>query len=220
MTGHSPAVVVCLSIASLFPMSRCLPGEASSGDKVTLVPRVTVADAGDAAASRVEEVGVQNGADEAACDAGGAPDATTGGDDAGGGGADASTGDGGGQVGDTGPYSACDVDDDCVATAQLGCCDNGWLVAINRAQVAAYDASFTCRTPRPICAMYRVLDTRVAECDNATKRCVMIAPDQIACGGFIRNAHQCPDGYACDLRGHVPDVPGQCVSTTDAGSQP
>jgi hypothetical protein len=212
MPGQSPVAVVFASIgALLLPLARCLPGESSSGDKETLIPHVVVVvtDARDErAASRVEEVGTTVGVDEAGCDAAGAPDAA----------ADAGSG-GGDDSGDLGPFAACDVDDDCVATARLGCCDNGWLVAINRAQVDAYDAAFACRTPRPVCAMYRVIDTRVAECDNATKQCVMIAVDQIACGGFIRNAHPCPDGYACDYQGHVPDVPGQCVAT-DGGSQP
>jgi hypothetical protein len=61
--------------------------------------------------------------------------------------------------------------------------------------------------------MYRVLDTRVAECESTTMHCVMIAVDQIACGGLILNAHACPDGYACDYEGHVPDIPGNCVAT-------
>jgi hypothetical protein len=44
----------------------------------------------------------------------------------------------------------------------------------------------------------------------------MVAADRIACGGFIRNQHQCPEGYLCDRRGRVPDIPGVCVTQADA----
>jgi hypothetical protein len=43
--------------------------------------------------------------------------------------------------------------------------------------------------------------------------CEMISPGEIKCGGFIRNAPQCPDGYVC-VHTKNPDFPGSCVKQT------
>ncbi|HEX8794583.1 MAG TPA: hypothetical protein VF765_26740 [Polyangiaceae bacterium] len=107
----------------------------------------------------------------------------------------------------------CHVDDDCVAVRQAGCCNNGWKAAVNREEVDAYDAEFACHEPRPICPMYMVLDTRVAECNRVSLLCEMVAIDDIACGGFILHPHACPDGYQC-VYGRVPDLPGHCVAVS------
>ena len=112
---------------------------------------------------------------ESGADAAPALDAGTA-DDAGGNAGDDAGDDEGGDYGDPTPFASCSVDADCIAVDRLGCCDNGWKVAINRAETAAYDASFTCETPRPICAMYRVIDQRVAKCDGETHLCTMVAP--------------------------------------------
>lgn len=106
-------------------------------------------------------------------------------------------------------YLACQVDEDCVAVPLAGCCHNGWKVAVNRNEVDAYDQANACHERRPICPMYIVNDTRVAECSHATKQCEMVAVDQISCGGFIVDPHRCPSGYECVFR-HVPDIPGTC----------
>jgi hypothetical protein len=58
--------------------------------------------------------------------------------------------------------------------------------------------------------MIRILDSRQPECNNGTHKCEMVAIDKIACKGFIKNQHQCPDGYNCKLTTH-PDAPGACV---------
>ncbi len=102
----------------------------------------------------------------------------------------------------------CDVDTDCVAVSR-GCCANGWKEAVNSSQQDSYRSALEC-VPNQICPLYIVNDTRVALCDNATRQCQMIAPQDIHCGGFIRNAHQCPAGWQCHFNG-VPDVGGSCV---------
>ena len=53
--------------------------------------------------------------------------------------------------------------------------------------------------------------TLVPECDFPTHHCVMIAPADIHCGGFITTVHQCPANYVCHYSG-VPDVGGSCVA--------
>ncbi len=113
----------------------------------------------------------------------------------------------------------CDVDADCVAVEKAGCCPNGYLVAVNKDEVAAYDAKYACKDTATICPQFVVHDTRVAQCDFATHACKMIAPEDIICGGFIAPAmqHHCPDGYQCNLlaRG-VPDAGGKCEQTPAA----
>jgi hypothetical protein len=117
----------------------------------------------------------------------------------------------GGDAGQPGGGSACQWDDDCVAVPLAGCCYNGWKTAVSRADVGVYENARACSRPRPICPMYIVNDTRVAECNRATHKCEMVYIDQIACGGFIYRPHQCPAGYEC-VYGHVPDIPGRCVA--------
>jgi hypothetical protein len=86
------------------------------------------------------------------------------------------------------------------------------MEAIASSQVDAYKASFTCPPPRPMCPMIMILEKRTPECNNGTHLCEMVAPENVACGGFIKggNAHQCPDGYTCK-RSATPDLPGKCA---------
>jgi hypothetical protein len=105
---------------------------------------------------------------------------------------------------------SCTTDADCVAVEKNGCCRNGTKEAVAATAVDEYRASFTCPNPHPICPMIRILDTRVAECSNATHHCEMVKPDDIKCGGFIKNAHDCPPDYHCVLN-RIPDMPGTCV---------
>lgn len=109
-------------------------------------------------------------------------------------------------------YRACTMDSDCVAVPRVGCCKNGWMEAVATSQQSAYAASFTCPQAHPICPMYRVRDSRVALCDNAAHLCTMEKPEDVHCGGFVRNAHQCPTGYTCP-RSKVPDVASICVKS-------
>ncbi|SRR5260221_13819582 len=109
----------------------------------------------------------------------------------------------------TGMY-ACNRDSDCVAISKGGCCPNGYEVAVNKTHVQAYEASHECHV-KQICPLYVILDRRVPECDVSQKKCVMVQPEDIRCGGFTINPHTCPKGWTCDLSKHVPDIPGNCV---------
>jgi len=73
-------------------------------------------------------------------------------------------------------FRACQSDSDCVAVRRVGCCFNGWMAAVNATQKDAYAKSFTCPTPRPMCPMFMVKDTRVPRCDAATHLCTMVRP--------------------------------------------
>jgi hypothetical protein len=77
-------------------------------------------------------------------------------------------------------FSACAADADCVSVARVGCCHNGWLEAVNRDEADAYEASFHCPNPHPICPLYIVRDARIAACDSATGHCVMVNPSDAA----------------------------------------
>ncbi len=68
----------------------------------------------------------------------------------------------------------CQADSDCVATLPNGCCHDGRSIALAKGSVDAYHAAFTCPTPRPMCPMHLVLDTRVAACDGKAHRCVLV----------------------------------------------
>lgn len=107
----------------------------------------------------------------------------------------------------------CDTDSDCVAVEKAGCCPNGFLVAVNKDEVKAYDDNYACTARPKFCPLFVVNDTRVAQCDGSAHQCQMIDPTQIRCEGFIAPAlqHHCPAGYSCKFT-TVPDVPGTCVA--------
>ena len=109
--------------------------------------------------------------------------------------------------------TACNVDADCVAVPRGGCCSNGHMEAVNKHHIQAYKNATKC-TMHVMCPMYLVHDTRVAECDAAVKQCKMVAIEDIKCGGFVMNAHQCPAGYDCDTTGTNPDLPGTCEAAS------
>ena len=111
----------------------------------------------------------------------------------------------------------CSVDDDCVAVPRGGCCSNGFNEAVNKRHTKAYENASKCKlSPRPMCPAMRINDTRVAQCDTAANKCAMLAIKDIKCGGFIRNAHQCPTGYSCSHVGVNPDAGGKCVNDAAA----
>jgi hypothetical protein len=122
----------------------------------------------------------------------------------------AATAPGGADAGAPAQFRSCALDSECVAVDRVGCCHNGWKEAVAAAQKDAYAQSFTCPEANPMCPMYLVRDGRVPLCDNATHLCTMTRPEDVACGGFIRNKHSCPSGYRCQLSKH-PDVAGKCV---------
>jgi hypothetical protein len=113
-------------------------------------------------------------------------------------------------------YFACKVDSDCVATPRNECCGTGWMEGVNKKEVSAYHASFTCPQAHPICPLYLIDDTRVAQCNNDSHKCEMVDPAKSSCGGFVANPHQCAKGYTCSGAKN-PDLPGTCTATkTDA----
>ena len=109
--------------------------------------------------------------------------------------------------------TSCQSDTDCVAVSRGGCCPNGMHDAVSVGAEDDYAAAHSCTiTPHPVCPLAVILDRRVAQCNQATNHCEMIAPEDIACGGFTLHAHQCPAGYRCQLPISTPDVPGKCVA--------
>lgn len=108
-------------------------------------------------------------------------------------------------------FRACENDSECVAVDRVGCCHNGWKEAVAASHAEAYQKSFTCPQEHPMCPMYIVRDARVPLCDNATHLCTMTRPEDVPCGGFTRNKHECPAGLHCQLGKH-PDVPGKCIA--------
>jgi hypothetical protein len=74
-------------------------------------------------------------------------------------------------------FRGCAKDADCVAVPRAGCCHNGWKEAVAASQRDAYEKANACAiTPRPVCPMYIVRDTRIAKCDAQSKLCVMVQP--------------------------------------------
>lgn len=112
----------------------------------------------------------------------------------------------------TASYNACHTDDDCVAVSKGGCCPNGWNVAVNKTKAGAYAKATACKVHNQMCPLYLVNDTRTAQCNAGTKKCELVKPEEIACGGFIAHAHKCPTGYICTHSGGMhPDLPGKCT---------
>lgn len=111
------------------------------------------------------------------------------------------------------PYdTSCTTDADCVAVDRGGCCTDGSEFAVNASSTDEYAAAVACTAnPRPLCPQHVINDTRVPLCHAGFGHCTMVAPEDIHCGGFIMNAHQCPTGYQCHFSG-VPDVGGTCVA--------
>ena len=118
-------------------------------------------------------------------------------------------------------YYKCATDSDCVAVEKAGCCPNGFLVAVNKDKVEAYDKTFACTTPPQMCPLFVVHDTRVAQCNHAKTACEMIDPSKIRCEGFVTPAwqHHCPDGYECKFNTAVRDIPGTCTAKSDSPAQ-
>jgi hypothetical protein len=112
-------------------------------------------------------------------------------------------------------FTSCTLDSDCVAVPESGCCSPGPWVSVNRARASAY-ASAGCTDRKATCPQIILIGPRVPECDNATHTCTLTAVSGIACGGFVRNAHHCPEDYLCEHRNRIADLPGVCVTAADA----
>lgn len=108
-------------------------------------------------------------------------------------------------------YDSCSVDSDCVAVPAHVCCPRCTQAAVNKDQADAYAAQPPV-CPGRICTQLCILDRRVAQCNTGTKKCEMIEPTDIVCGGHTINPHSCPAGYTCDDPGAAWDAPGKCVA--------
>ncbi len=105
--------------------------------------------------------------------------------------------------------TSCNKDSDCVAVEAEACCPNGTKIALNKNEVSAYEAENVCQNPPKVCPLYVILDTRVAECNVTKHACELVKPEDIRCGGFTTNPHQCAKGWTCEASS-IPDVPGTC----------
>jgi hypothetical protein len=109
---------------------------------------------------------------------------------------------------DNGPdFFSCTADADCTAVAKVGCCQNGFLEAVNTQSANAYRASFVCGQKRPICPMYRIADKRLPVCGATSHKCEMLQPDKFTCSGGGANVHACATGFQCDSGGHCARTP-------------
>jgi hypothetical protein len=118
---------------------------------------------------------------------------------------------------DGGPLlKECNVDADCVRVT-ASCCNlnNDWD-SVRKGDETAFHALLACPSHQ-ICPLYVVKDNQAtAECNTATHLCEVVLPQDIACGGFMANAHGCPTGWTC-LAAAMPDKPGSCAQTCAAG---
>jgi hypothetical protein len=110
------------------------------------------------------------------------------------------------------PMFACKRDADCVAVSEGGCCPHGTKAAVNKDYTDEYADTHTCDKQLMVCPLYIINDDRQAECETASGTCQMVKIEDIRCNGFTLNQHQCPDGYQCQLDGHIADIPGRCVA--------
>jgi hypothetical protein len=111
---------------------------------------------------------------------------------------------------------ACTTDSDCVAVPTEECCPSGRLTAINKHKKHSYETAYACKHKPKTCPLFLIDDTRVAQCGAANK-CEMVAIEDIACGGFMADPHECPSTHHCvsGIAIHRnPDVPGICVPNT------
>ncbi len=108
-------------------------------------------------------------------------------------------------------YNSCKTDADCVAVPTPACCPNGLKSAVNETKVASFEKNNACKVHNQACPRFVILETRVVECNTGTKKCEMVKPEDVKCGGFMMNSHHCADGYSCDHTGINPDVPGRCT---------
>jgi len=109
----------------------------------------------------------------------------------------------------------CTSDRDCVAVQRVECCPHGYKDAVNANETEAYKETRACaQNPRPFCTLNWIDDTRVAQCDRAVNKCVMVEIEKIVCGGFA-NFHNCPEGYLCQSEGPGADRFGKCVAVSN-----
>jgi hypothetical protein len=109
----------------------------------------------------------------------------------------------------------CEVDADCVRVSAT-CCSLGQWDSAAAGEEDAFRASLSCPAHQ-ICPAIYVLDNHsMPECDLDTHQCAAVKPADIACGGFSRNPHACPENFDCVSNGQPADVPGACRQECDA----
>jgi len=106
--------------------------------------------------------------------------------------------------------TGCTRNTDCVAVPRGGCCNNGWLEAVNAQKVEAYRQASRCIARNVMCTHLMVNDQRVPHCSTTTHLCEMIPPDKTSCGGIAGPANACPQGYTCQIASRLPDASGTC----------
>jgi hypothetical protein len=110
----------------------------------------------------------------------------------------------------------CNVDADC-ARVTTSCCglNNQWD-SVLQGDEAEFHALLACPAHQ-LCPNIVVPDNHaMAECNVTTHLCEAVKPKDISCGGYLANAHQCPDSWECVLSAG-PDRPGSCVQQCSAG---
>lgn len=109
--------------------------------------------------------------------------------------------------------SGCNVDADC-AKIDKACCANMGKTAVLASKAGAYTASLGCVQPVACTRVLTRPDYSAPQCNRATKKCELVQPKDITCGGFVPPGleHKCPDGYSCKVSGAgLVDAPGKCV---------
>jgi hypothetical protein len=110
---------------------------------------------------------------------------------------------------------ACKVDSDCVRV-NTNCCGNTqtWD-AVHTGKEAAFHATLGCPAHQTCPQFVTTDDGSMAECDTSLGVCKDVKADDIACGGFVVNAHSCSSigNYLCYNPNPRIDVPGECVKT-------
>ncbi len=106
-------------------------------------------------------------------------------------------------------FFSCNRDSDCEKTYD-GCCQLNSYVAVKTGTADGYHASLGC-AQFPVCPRIAIRqDFSMAECNYATKKCEIVQPHDIACGGHTVNPHACPSDWTCNGPNLPVDGTGQC----------
>src|SRR5204863_8222868 len=102
-------------------------------------------------------------------------------------------------------------DSNCIAADALACCQAKAKEAVSKSQVAEFDESVDSHACLFVsCALDMTPETRAPLCNTTKKRCEMVAPKDIACGGHTINPHACPAGFNCTGKALLVDGTGDC----------
>jgi hypothetical protein len=104
---------------------------------------------------------------------------------------------------------ACNVDADCVKV-RAGCCPHQGWTAVASGLEDEFRDTLGCAV-NPICPRIAERpDYRVAQCNFSTKKCELMHPEAIDCGGHSLNPHDCPAGWSCRGDALAYDGTGKC----------